>query len=1090
MLQNPDGQRIPVGVRAMKPIPFILFFVLAGILGGTGGCSKPTDVATLIQSADRHYEKREFEAAKIQYINALKIQQTNTHAMMRLGQVFFEQGQIQSAYSLLVRAKESHPNEVPLREALAIIYSAAGTNLWRSEVDAILQLQPTNEVAVMTFLRGSENPAVLADFTNTLASLRQRTGERAVYLVAEAELARRQGDKQGALQILRRAINLEPESLSALGAMGAALMAEGQKDEAMAQWAKASQISPPYGIARLRYAQVLLQEGKPDEAIKLLDEINAKAPEVLLAWTTRAEVAFKRKEYRLARTLLDRVTVQSPMDPPALRLRAQIDLAESKPADAIKTLESLAKALPRSAEIQYQLGVANLLNKEMDAAVQNLREAVRLDPTNVVAGLLLSELEIARGSASEAIGLLSGIARRAPNLEQARMLLGRAYRATGRLDDAIAVYTSMGKQWPSNAAPIFQLGLVLRQKGRNAEARTAFETCTQLTPVDPAPVQQLVGLDLEAKDPGSALKRIDALEQHDPKSSLPSVMRGTVLNFQRKTGEAEAAFKKALDLDPESQPALMALAQLYALEGKRDKALEELKRAINKDSKNLGALTLAGMLQSESQNYSESRATYEKALLVQPNSVLVLNNLANVLAESLNELDAGLAHASRARQLAPKNPVIADTLGWIEFKKRRYPEALRLLLEAAENLGGVPEVQYHLGMAHYMMGQEAPALIALSQSLKGGSPAKWKETASNYLAILQETNTTDAASVVSRLQARRREHPTDLIALTRLARAFASQGSYDQAQEAFEAALKANPGSTEASLGLARLLAEHRGNTSRALELARGARNASPGDATIGAAVGQIAYLAGDHPYAYSLLQESARRLSNAPQTTLNLARAAFSVSRISETTNLLNSLTQSDQSTISGQARTLLDLISAEKAPVAALPPILLLAESTLAKEPNHLEALYAQAIGSYRKSEFDQARARLETINSKFPSFAPAMRDLAVLYADRFGEDAKASTLAYKAREALPRDIQLTALLGRIASRKGDHRLAAQLLEDAAKTMPNDAELLYYLGVSQLGLKQTEAGKITLKKAIALAPTARFVADAQKLLEEPRTP
>ena len=65
--------------------------------------------------------------------------------------------------------------------------------------------------------------------------------------------------------------------------------------------------------------------------------------------------------------------------------------------------------------------------------------------------------------------------------------------------------------------------------------------------------------------------------------------------------------------------------------------------------------------------------------------------------------------AEQARQLQPDNAYIADTLGWILYRRGDYARALRLLGEAAEKLPTAAETQYHLGMTHYMMGEEGPA---------------------------------------------------------------------------------------------------------------------------------------------------------------------------------------------------------------------------------------------------------------------------------------------------------------------------------------------------------------------------------------------
>ena len=85
-----------------------------------------------------------------------------------------------------------------------------------------------------------------------------------------------------------------------------------------------------------------------------------------------------------------------------------------------------------------------------------------------------------------------------------------------------------------------------------------------------------------------------------------------------------------------------------------------------------------------------------------------LNNLAVLYSENLGQLDKAYDLAKKANEAAPNQPHFADTLGWIEFKRRNYANALRLLEDSATKLPDSAEIQFHLGMAHYMMGDEAP----------------------------------------------------------------------------------------------------------------------------------------------------------------------------------------------------------------------------------------------------------------------------------------------------------------------------------------------------------------------------------------------
>ena len=115
-------------------------------------------------------------------------------------------------------------------------------------------------------------------------------------------------------------------------------------------------------------------------------------------------------------------------------------------------------------------------------------------------------------------------------------------------------------------------------------------------------------------------------------------------------------------------------------------------------------------------DFPKAREVYERLLSVNPDSLYALNNLAYLYAERLDQLDKAYDLAQKARSLQPADPSIADTLGWILYKKGDYQQALTLLQESARKLPNNPEIQFHLGMASYMMGDMDDARTAFRQA--------------------------------------------------------------------------------------------------------------------------------------------------------------------------------------------------------------------------------------------------------------------------------------------------------------------------------------------------------------------------------------
>jgi tetratricopeptide (TPR) repeat protein len=460
-----------------------------------------------------------------------------------------------------------------------------------------------------------------------------------------------------------------------------------------------------------------------------------------------------------------------------------------------------------------------------------------------------------------------------------------------------------------------------------------------------------------------------------------------------------------------------------------------------------------------------------------------LNNLAYLYSERFNRPDKAYELAQRARVLRPDDPNIADTLGWILYKQRNFPRALALISESAEKQPAVAEVQYHLGMAHYMMGTEPLAKAALGRALELNANFVGNVEANRCLAILNLSAKSGGGAAVATLEKAVAEHPDDSLALTRLGVIYEAQGQTEKAGSTLEAALKANPSNVPAAMSMVRVMLARK-ETGKAMDLAKATRKLAPEDPEVAHALGRLALAGGERLWALSLLQESARKKSDDPEVLFDWADAAYASGQIAVAENTLRDALKADPNfSRSAKAREILELDRLASNPAEAMAAAARIEHQAKAG-PNDLPAQMALGALMEARNDLGGAKANYEAIVTVYPEFTPAMRKLTIVHAKAGEGGSKAIEYATKAREAYPSDAELAKAFGILMFKQGNFSRAQGLLLDSVRTLQTDAEAYYYLGMAQHNLKDRPASVRTLRRALELGLKGAQASEAQKVV------
>jgi tetratricopeptide (TPR) repeat protein len=826
-----------------------------------------------------------------------------------------------------------------------------------------------------------------------------------------------------------------------------------------------------------------------EAASKTLKNLTKSAPDFLPAWILLARIAATEKKYDEALQLLENVFSRDERNVDARVAQSDFWLAKGEGAKAIEELERIDKAFPGIPTVQYRLAQGYLQQNNAPQAAAALDQALARNPDYTEAILLRAQLNVRTGHLPPAISALENLLKKQPSLKQAQLLLADAYRDSGQLDAAAAIFTGQIKADPTASQPYLFLGLIQQQQKKTAEARQSFEKVLEVEPDNVQAVNQLVALDLEAKDFDSANRRVQQQMEKHPKDAAAYLLEGKARMAQQQWKEAEAAAKKALELNVNEAAAYEMLVSIYLATNRLPEAVRELETVVSKAPRNASALMILALTQEKQKDYPKAREAYEKVLEINPDFVPALNNLSYIYAEHLNQLDKANEMARKARTVAPADPSVADTLGWVLFKRGDYQQALTFLQESADKVPGNPEIKFHLGMAHYMMGQADAARTAFQQAIAATGDFPNKSEAQNRLALLGDASAPAAQMNIAQLEELLVKQPKDLVARIRLAEAYEKQGAWTKATDAYEAAFKLNPKLASAALKLAQLFSGPAANKEKALAYAKAARALSPQDPKTTAVLGRVAFATGDFTWAYSLLQESSRQLTSDPIILHDFAWAAYSLGKIEEARKaMLGCVAAAPTPETAKDAHLFLDLT----ADPSALSTATVKAEidSTLKLDPKYVPALMGSAMRDLQGGNGAQAVARFSEVLRAFPEFAPAQFQLAALYGDDPAHAAEAYDLALKARKSLPDDPAVAQLLGQLSYRKKEYPRAVQLLEESASKKPLDGQGLYYLAVSYREQKDPAKAEKLLAEAIGRGLPPSMTAEAEHALADLKNP
>ena len=415
-------------------------------------------------------------------------------------------------------------------------------------------------------------------------------------------------------------------------------------------------------------------------------------------------------------------------------------------------LQPHQQALPTRVAANTALSRVWLRAGDAPKAVSLLRRAQEAEPDAI--GPALAALDL-MGKAAAAESIVKAYLAN-PKAEPAvRLAYARVLTQAQRLGDAVTEVTEVTRQQPDNAPPWLMLGALHVELRHPREAEQALERYLALTGKAAAAGGANGGAAATASRDGTgtsdstaddeddgpeeaagaaaalaeglaqarmllaqaAEQRKDdaAAEAHLSKIDHPrrllevQTRRAGILARQGRVDQAREMIRKVPERGEEGARAkLVAEAQILRDIKRWSDAFSVLEQAAARWPQDVDLLYEQAMVAEKLNRLADMETLLRRVMELKPDHQHAYNALGYSLADRGQRLEEARALIVKALSLAPGDPFITDSLGWVEFRLGRNEEALRLLREAYRARPDT-EIAAHLGEVLWVMGRQDEA---------------------------------------------------------------------------------------------------------------------------------------------------------------------------------------------------------------------------------------------------------------------------------------------------------------------------------------------------------------------------------------------
>jgi tetratricopeptide (TPR) repeat protein len=390
-------------------------------------------------------------------------------------------------------------------------------------------------------------------------------------------------------------------------------------------------------------------------------------------------------------------------------------LLRAKDKDAaIAMLERLVAPYPNLMETHVVLAQAALARNDKAAAKREAQTALQLKPDSEIAALTVAQVSEDEGGA---IKVLQDFLAAHPEAREVRSAYARLLVNEKQYDAARQEFLTLDKAQPDNPGTLYALGILSMQMNDRIAAEKYFSRFVDLMDKAPEderdPTKAVMILSQIAEERGdykAAADWLDRLDTEDPKVQFGAELRRAQLTA--KQGDVAGARKLlgTLKTDDKTEQAQIVLveAQILRDAGQAQEAFKLMEQGVKRFPDNMDFLYDYALMAEKMGKTDVMEKSLRKVIAKSPDNMQAYNALGYSLADRNIRLKEAYQLIEKALKMAPGDPFILDSMGWVNYRLGKLDEA-ETHLRKAYALRNDPEIAVHLGEVLWKKGQKDDA---------------------------------------------------------------------------------------------------------------------------------------------------------------------------------------------------------------------------------------------------------------------------------------------------------------------------------------------------------------------------------------------